>query len=53
VPGLFEPLVFGDVKSGRVYRLNGNTEELRPFTTVKRRSGNGYEEAVKVMFGAP
>lgn len=51
VPGLLEPLVFGDVKSGRVFRLDGRTEDLRPFTTVKKKSGGGYEEAGKVLFG--
>lgn len=47
VPGLSDPLVFGDVKSGRVLRLNGRVEDLRPFTTVTAR-GHG---AVKVRFG--
>lgn len=51
VPGLSEPIAFGDVKSGKVLRLNGRVDDLRPFTTVTVRSAGGYSGAAKVRLG--
>jgi len=51
VPGLTAPLVFGDVKSGRVSRLNGLVEDLIPYTTVRMNSGPGGTKAGMIHIG--
>lgn len=51
VPGLQYPLVFDDVTSGRVLRLNGQTEDLKPSTTIRRKRNGGYEYLGTVRFG--
>lgn len=51
VPGLPYPLVFDDVTSGRVLRLNGRTEDLKPSTSIRRKRGGGYEYLGTVRFG--
>ncbi|MBI5888554.1 MAG: cytochrome c biogenesis protein ResB [Deltaproteobacteria bacterium] len=45
LPGIENPLKFGDLKTGALYRLDGSVDRLIPFTTVKQaRDANGPKD---------
>lgn len=45
IPGIENPLKFGEIKTGTLYRLDGSVDRLSPFTTVKQaKDTNGPKD---------
>ncbi len=52
IPGLDTTLKFGTFRTGTLYRLDGSIEKIKPFASVKLKTGeNKYDDIGKIELG--